>query len=105
MVSCLIAVEAGQASGEATDALFRHAHSIKGNAGMVGLQEAGAIANAIEDVLASAREAGALSPLLTDPLLHATDALRRAVAGEDGVATAAIQELATGAPASAPPAK
>ena len=40
MVSCLIAVEAGQASGETTDALFRHAHSIKGSAGMVGLQEA-----------------------------------------------------------------
>ena len=99
MVECLLAVEGGQASSEATDALFRHAHSIKGNAGMVGLQEASSIANAIEDVLAHAREVGALSPLLTDPLLHATDALRRAVAGEDGVAAAAIQELAVGAPA------
>ncbi len=96
MVEGLLAVEGGRASSDATDALFRHAHSIKGNAGMVGLQEAGSIANAIEDVLASAREAGALSPMLTDPLLHATDALRRAVAGEDGVAAAAIQELATG---------
>jgi len=98
MVECLLAVEGGQASSEGTDALFRHAHSIKGNAGMVGLQEAGSIANAIEDVLARAREVGALSPMLTDPLLHATDALRRAVAGEDGVAAAAIQELATGTP-------
>jgi two-component system chemotaxis sensor kinase CheA len=99
MVECLLAVENGQASSVLTDSLFRHAHSIKGNAGMVGLQEAGSIANAIEDVLARAREADALSPQLTDPLLHATDALRRAVAGEDGVAAAAIQELATGTPA------
>jgi two-component system chemotaxis sensor kinase CheA len=98
MVECLLAVEGGQASSDGTDALFRHAHSIKGNAGMVGLQEASSIANAIEDVLARAREVGALSPLLTDPLLHATDALRRAVAGEDGVAATAIQELATGTP-------
>jgi two-component system chemotaxis sensor kinase CheA len=98
MVECLLAVEGGRASSDGTDALFRHAHSIKGNAGMVGLREAGSIANAIEDVLAHAREAGALSPVLTDPLLHATDALRRAVAGEDGVAAAAIQELATGTP-------
>jgi two-component system chemotaxis sensor kinase CheA len=98
IVECLLAVEGGQASSEVTDALFRHAHSIKGNAGMVGLHEASSIANAIEDVLAHARELGALSPLLTDPLLHATDALRRAVAGEDGVAATAIQELATGAP-------
>jgi two-component system, chemotaxis family, sensor kinase CheA len=96
MVACLLAVEAGQASSRATDALFRHAHSIKGSAGMVGLQEAGAIANAIEDVLEGAREAGALSPLLTEPLLQATDALRRAVAGERGVAAAAVRALAVG---------
>ncbi len=94
MVACLLAVEAGQASGEATDALFRHAHSIKGSAGMVGLQEAGAIANAIEDVLAGARDVGALSPLQVAPLLAATDALRRAVAGERGVAPVAVQALA-----------
>jgi two-component system, chemotaxis family, sensor kinase CheA len=98
MVECLLAVEGGQASSDGTDALFRHAHSIKGNAGMVGLQEASSIANAIEDVLARAREDGALSPLLTDPLLHATDALRRAVAGEDGVAAAAVQALAASTP-------
>ena len=98
IVSCLIAVEAGQASSETTDALFRHAHSIKGSAGMVGLQEAGAIANAIEDVLQRAREVGALSPSLTEPLLHTTDALRRAIAGERGIAAAAVEALVVGAP-------
>jgi two-component system chemotaxis sensor kinase CheA len=104
MVVCLLAVEAGQASGDTTDALFRHAHSIKGSAGMVGLQEAGAIANAIEDVLSRARDAGAISPLLVEPLLTATDALRRAVAGERGVAPAAVQALATGAQGGGEPA-
>ncbi len=103
MVACLLAVEAGQASGDTTDTLFRHAHSIKGSAGMVGLQEAGAIANAIEDVLQTARESGALTPVLTEPLLHATDALRHAVAGERGVAPAAVEALAVGATESAPP--
>jgi two-component system chemotaxis sensor kinase CheA len=100
MDACLLAAEAGQASSQTTDTLFRHAHSIKGSAGMVGLQEAGAIANAIEDVLERAREAGALSPVLTGPLLHATDALRHAVAGERGVAPAAVEALTIGAPAS-----
>jgi two-component system, chemotaxis family, sensor kinase CheA len=103
MVSCLIAVEAGQASGEATDALFRHAHSIKGSAGMVGLQEAGAIAHAIEDVLQRARDTGALSPLLIEPLLHATDALRRAIAGERGIASVAVEALAAQAPENGTP--
>jgi two-component system chemotaxis sensor kinase CheA len=105
IVSCLIAAEAGRASGETTDALFRHAHSIKGSAGMVGLQEAGAIANAIEDVLQRARETGALSPLLTEPLLHATDALRRAIAGERGIAPAAVKALAAETPANGTPAE
>jgi two-component system chemotaxis sensor kinase CheA len=95
MIACLLAVEAGRASGQVTDALFRHAHSIKGSAGMVGLHEASAIANAIEDVLETARKVGALSSLLVEPLLHATDALRRAVAGERGVAPTAVKALAT----------
>jgi two-component system chemotaxis sensor kinase CheA len=109
MVACLLAVEAGNASVDDTDALFRHAHSIKGSAGMVGLREAGEIANAIEDVLQSARDAGALSSLMVEPLLRATDALRCAVAGERGVAPAAIQALVTptddgGAPTDGEPA-
>jgi two-component system chemotaxis sensor kinase CheA len=93
VVDCLLAVEAGRASAETTDALFRHVHSIKGSAGMVGLQEAGTIAGAIEDVLERARAEGALSPELTEPLLRATDALRRAAGGEQGIAEAAVEAL------------
>ena len=103
MVQCLLAVEAGAGSEASTDKLFRHAHSIKGNAGMVGLREAGTIANAIEDVLERAREAGALSADLTDPLLHAIDALRCTIAGEQGIATAAIETLAAATENGAPP--
>jgi two-component system chemotaxis sensor kinase CheA len=105
MVARLLAVEAGRAPDTTIDALFRHAHSIKGSAGMVGLQEAGAIANAIEDVLETAREDGALSPLLTEPLLHATDALRRAVAGERGLAQEAVAALSRSVLASEAPTK
>jgi two-component system, chemotaxis family, sensor kinase CheA len=102
MVACLLAVEAGQASGQATDALFRHAHSLKGSAGMVGLREAGVIAGAIEDVLQSARDAGESSSLPIEPLLQATDVLRRAVAGEHGVADAAAEVLAVQVPQDGP---
>jgi two-component system, chemotaxis family, sensor kinase CheA len=97
MVACLLAVEAGQGSGQATDALFRHAHSLKGSAGMVGLREVGVIASAIEDVLQSARDSEN-SSLPIEPLLQATDVLRRAVAGEHGVADAAAEALAVQVP-------
>jgi two-component system chemotaxis sensor kinase CheA len=103
MVACLLAVEAGQASSQATDALFRHAHSLKGSAGMVGLREAGVIASAIEDVLQAARDAGESSSLPIEPLLQATDVLRRAVAGEHGVADAAAKALAVQVPQDGPP--
>ena len=45
-----------------------------------------------------ARETGALSPSLTEPLLHATDALRRAIAGERGTAAATVEALVAGTP-------
>lgn len=95
VVETLLAVEAGQASAEAVDALFRDVHSIKGNAGMVGFEEARALAHAMEDLLEPARERGALDAELADPLLRATDAIRRVVAGEPEVAEAALRELAT----------
>jgi two-component system chemotaxis sensor kinase CheA len=82
IANCLLAVEAGQPPPDAIDLLFRHAHSLKGAASMVGLEQASEIANSIEDVLAPAREEGELAPELVDSLLQATDALRQAVNGE-----------------------
>jgi two-component system chemotaxis sensor kinase CheA len=94
MVAILLAVESGQPPADALDSLFRHAHSIKGSAGMVGVAEARVISHALEDILEEIRDQGAFPQNLIDPLLRASDALRRAVAGETGVADAAMRELA-----------
>lgn len=100
----LLAVERGAASSDALDALFRDLHSIKGNAGMVGVEEARSVAHAMEDVLETAREGGALAVELVDPLLRGSDAIRAAVAGATGVADAALRGLSGAAPAApAPP--
>jgi two-component system chemotaxis sensor kinase CheA len=83
MVEALLALESGQGGPDAVDSLFRDAHSIKGSAGMVGIEAAQAIAHTIEDSLEGPREQGAFPPELVDPLLRATDELRRVVTGAD----------------------
>ena len=55
MVETLLALEAGRAPADAIDSLFRDAHSIKGSAGMVGLDDARSIAHSMEDLLEDAR--------------------------------------------------
>jgi two-component system chemotaxis sensor kinase CheA len=94
IVDGLLAFEKGTAGKGTIDALFRDAHSIKGSAGMMGLDEAYEIGHAIEDVLAQSRESGSLAPGLVEPLLQASDALRRAVAGEIGLAEPALVAIA-----------
>jgi two-component system, chemotaxis family, sensor kinase CheA len=98
MSASLLALEQGRASADAIDSLFRDAHTIKGAAGMLGLDEIAVLAHAVEDVLAEARERGGLATWLADPLLRAGDALR-ALVRDDGTADAAatsalIAELA-----------
>jgi two-component system chemotaxis sensor kinase CheA len=106
IVEGLLALERG-AGPDAIDAMLREAHSIKGSAGMMGLDDAHEIGHAIEDVLAQARTDAHLAPWLVEPLLQATDALRRAVAGEAGLAEDAVAAIAraaadgAGAPAAA----
>ena len=104
MSSALMAIEKGIAPPNVIDSLFRDAHTIKGGAGMLGLEEIGVLAHAVEDVLAEARREGQLRPGLADPLLRAGDALRALVnedeeVDRDGIA-ALIAELAA-APGSA----
>ncbi len=82
VVDALLAVEKGEGSEEAIHGILREVHSIKGAAGMLGLAEAGAVAHAMEDVLAEGRGPGPLAPEVVDPLLHASDVLRRAAHGE-----------------------
>jgi two-component system chemotaxis sensor kinase CheA len=93
MIDTLLAVESGSAAPEAIDQLFRDAHSIKGNAGMVGFGVAAKVAGAMEDILEQARAAAALDPALTAPMLRACDAIRAAVEGQEEPAAAALAEL------------
>lgn len=94
MVDALLALEAGRAEPDAVDGLFRDAHTIKGGAGMLGLDDLRALAHAVEDVLDGIRDSGAFPRQLIDPLLRATDALRSHVAGEGRRAPDLLDELA-----------
>ena len=93
-VETLLALEAKRAGDDAIASLFRDMHSIKGSAGMVGVEEARSIAAGVEDLLEEVRDADSFPVHLTEPLLQATDALRRAVAGEKVAPDAVLDELA-----------
>ncbi|HET8934323.1 MAG TPA: chemotaxis protein CheA [Polyangiales bacterium] len=77
---------------EIVHALFRAAHTLKGNAGMVGLSDFVRFTHVLENVLGRVRD-GALevNSQLIDPLLTAVDALR-----------AMLQAAASGKPVAAP---
>ena len=100
MSTALLAIEDGRASVDAIDSLFRDAHTIKGGAGMLGLDAISELAHAVEDVLANARQQGDLPAGFADPLLRAGDALRGLVNGDEPADTdavaALIAELASG---------
>ncbi|MDX6538083.1 MAG: two-component system, chemotaxis family, sensor kinase CheA [Gaiellales bacterium] len=103
--AALLAIERGEAPSQAVNGLFRDAHTIKGGAGMLGLDEIGRLAHAVEDVLADARTAGEISRPTIDPLLRAGDALRALINGSGPPAddvTALIAELARGGEAAPP---
>ncbi len=91
--SVLLAAEAGGGDQEAVAELFRDAHSIKGSAGMFGLEAVGNLAGAMEGVLALARERGALPAGNVPPLLTSADAIRAAVNGDPGEIQAALVQL------------
>ncbi|MCW2952834.1 MAG: CheA signal transduction histidine kinase [Conexibacter sp.] len=99
MTAVLLAAEQGTGDAAAVAELFRDAHSIKGSASMLGHDEVGALAGAMEEVLAPARERGALGPAAVPALLGGVDAIRAAVTGDLGAiepAVAALRDLLTG---------
>jgi two-component system chemotaxis sensor kinase CheA len=98
IVETLLALESGRAPADAVDSLFRDTHTIKGAAGMVGMDEIGELAHAMEDVLATAREAGSFQAELTEPLLRAADALRQHVEGGGAPVGILVDELSAGVP-------
>jgi two-component system chemotaxis sensor kinase CheA len=97
MASTLLAAEPEGGDAEAIAQLFRDAHSIKGSAGMFGLDQIGALAGAMEDVLSRSRESGVLSSREIPALLGGADAIRAAVADDLGAtspaAAAALRAL------------
>lgn len=67
------------------DAMFRAAHSLKGGAAALGLEDLERLSHALEEALEPARQKGALAPALSDAALHAVDVGRaalRAIADE-----------------------
>ena len=81
MDAALLAVESGEQDAESVGALFRHAHTIKGAASMLGFDDIAALAHAAEDVLAVVRDSGAFPPDLAALLLRVTGALRAMLGG------------------------
>ena len=96
IVDLVLAQEAGTAPADAVDALFRDAHSIKGNCGMVGFPEAASIAGGMEEILSAARRSGVFPEGAAGPLLKATDAIRATIDDVDeagAIAALAIEQL------------
>jgi two-component system chemotaxis sensor kinase CheA len=96
VVDLVLAHEAGTAPADAVDALFRDAHSIKGNCGMVGFHDAASIAGAMEEILSAARRSGVFPDGAAGPMLNATDAIQAAIEDVDGagaIAALAIEQL------------
>jgi two-component system chemotaxis sensor kinase CheA len=94
MDAALLAIESGMAGAQTVNELFRHAHTIKGAAGMLGMDDIRVLAHAVEDVLAAVRDAGAFPAELADPLLRATGALHAQVNGESVPVDGLLDELA-----------
>jgi two-component system chemotaxis sensor kinase CheA len=106
MVNTLLALEGGRADADAVDSLFRDTHTIKGAAGMVGLDNLCALAHAMEDVLSGARDGHAVAEEVIAPLLSAADGLRRHIDGDGEPVTDLIAVLtahATGVAATIAP--
>jgi two-component system, chemotaxis family, sensor kinase CheA len=96
MDAALMAIESGSAGPEVVGGLFRDAHTIKGAASMLGMDDIRTLAHAAEDVLAEVRDTGMFPPELAAPLMRATTTLRAQVAGEGVSGAALIDELAAG---------
>ena len=58
MEAALLAIESGNQGPGMIDSLFRNVHTIKGTAGMFGLDDVTAVAHTVEDILAIVRDAG-----------------------------------------------
>ena len=105
----LLTLENAPEDRAAIDAVFRAAHTLKGNSASLGFDAVAKLAHAIEDLLDRMRSGKRQStPATISLLLRAADGLRRLLAsGEDLTEADAelieeLHEAAIGTPASAP---
>jgi two-component system, chemotaxis family, sensor kinase CheA len=102
IVEALLAIDADSPPADATDLLFREFHSLKGGAGLVGLEPMRDLAHAVEEQLGEFRRAGRPLPRkLAAELLSSADALRGLLDDAPAADAAPPAEPADGAPAEA----
>jgi chemotaxis protein histidine kinase CheA len=95
----LLALEKGEAGGREIEGMMRAAHSIKGAARIVGIEQAVRVAHAMEDCFTAAKEnRTALTSDAVDVLLVGVDALLRICSPSTGepVAEAVLDDLLAG---------
>ncbi len=81
---------------ELIDAIFRHAHSIKGNAGMVGLMEIHNSGQSFESFLDEQRELGHVKQSAIDTIFQGLDRLKKVIGQEkinQGLMTAPVETI------------
>jgi two-component system chemotaxis sensor kinase CheA len=93
----LLELEQDASDPELVASIFREAHTLKGAAAVVGLEEVGVVAHAMEDLLEQLRAGERLAtPALIDAVLAAVDGLEEmlpgVLAGEDRMAAARTLE-------------
>ncbi|HWW53725.1 MAG TPA: hybrid sensor histidine kinase/response regulator [Acidimicrobiales bacterium] len=93
----LLELEQDASDPELIASIFREAHTLKGAAAVVGLEEVGVVAHAMEDLLEQLRAGERLAtPALIDAVLAAVDGLEEmlpgVLAGEDRMAAARTLE-------------
>lgn len=100
METVLLQCESGSADAETVNELFRAAHTIKGSAGLFGLDAIVAFTHVVESILDRIRtEGAAISPALAAVLLECQDHIRRLVAAtsaEDSVEPTALHRNGDG---------
>src|SRR6056297_1023231 len=92
----LLALESDPDDQEAMDDIFRTAHTLKGNFGAMGYDEASDLAHAIEDLLDELREGDmAVTPEVMDLVFAGVDRLELAVESidEDGTVDVETADL------------
>lgn len=97
---CLLEVEQGQAFKPRYDAIFRCFHSLKGAAGMLGLEELRNHMHQLEEMFARLKDSAQLSSQEISFFLTGIDASRKILNGEKVAFDFKIAE--TGAPKEAP---